>query len=449
MEFEKSFKRKRLLSFIISAGYSLVGGVEYVVILPTAWDYLQTLGVTEEYWLGFTISVYSFAAAIAGVIGGRIADVYINHTKTIVLISIILRAFGSFQYTLGLNVWNILCSRLICGVGNAAGTALLAEICRTTTTEERTPYLSISNAMFELGILVGPAFQFILSFFHFSRRKDLMLTIGQGNDYTISLSSERYEVMQASINVGATYEQYIEDFLRDSFVLLLSMIFIIIFYVAGIETVIPVMTQSYFGYGVFENSLIYMVGGAEALVMFFTIGFIGRYVRDTTLQIIGWALILFSQIWLMFVIPTFDPNNEYDVIKFMVGVSILYLGNPIAFVSNTGLLSKVLSNETQGLGQGFCRLALYLGLIFGPSWAGSTVKQPYLLFGVCIIIMLINGVMLAMSFKGLRRAEDELKDSHRRQLKYEKLLTTNKKPQTKNNWLGDDMAPLLHHNNEY
>ena len=26
------------------------------VIFPTAWDYLQTLGVEEEYWLGFTVS---------------------------------------------------------------------------------------------------------------------------------------------------------------------------------------------------------------------------------------------------------------------------------------------------------------------------------------------------------------------------------------------------------
>ncbi|CAG7831308.1 unnamed protein product, partial [Allacma fusca] len=58
-------------------------------------------------------------------------------------------------------------------------------------------------------------------------------------------------------------------------------------------------------------------------------------------------------------------------------------------------------------------------------------------------------VMLDMSFKGLRRAEDELKNSHKKQLKYEKLLTTKKRPLTKNNWLGDNMAPLLHHNNEH
>ncbi|CAG7819317.1 unnamed protein product [Allacma fusca] len=53
---DREFKRKRALSFIVVSGYVFFEGCEYVVILPSAWDYLQTLGVTEEYWLGFIIS---------------------------------------------------------------------------------------------------------------------------------------------------------------------------------------------------------------------------------------------------------------------------------------------------------------------------------------------------------------------------------------------------------
>ncbi|CAG7785912.1 unnamed protein product [Allacma fusca] len=66
LELDEDFKRKRFQSFVIIAGYLFLGGCEYAVIFPTAWDYLQTLGVTEEYWLGFTVSGYSFSAAIAG-----------------------------------------------------------------------------------------------------------------------------------------------------------------------------------------------------------------------------------------------------------------------------------------------------------------------------------------------------------------------------------------------
>ena len=56
----------------------------------------------------------------------------------------------------------------ILGVGTAAGSVMLAEICRTTTLEERTPILAICNGTRQLGILIGPAFQLILSYFHFT-----------------------------------------------------------------------------------------------------------------------------------------------------------------------------------------------------------------------------------------------------------------------------------------
>ncbi|CAG7680894.1 unnamed protein product, partial [Allacma fusca] len=48
----------------------------------------------------------------------------------------------------------------------------------------------------------------------------------------------------------------------------------------------------------------------------------------------------------------------------------------IVNVGNAALASKVLSNETQGLGQGFRRLMIYIGVIFGPTWAGATVHMP-------------------------------------------------------------------------
>ena len=52
---------------------------------------------------------------IAGVLGGRLADVYMHQTKSVVLISIAVMALGNVQYAIGINVWNVLCSRLLCG----------------------------------------------------------------------------------------------------------------------------------------------------------------------------------------------------------------------------------------------------------------------------------------------------------------------------------------------
>ncbi|CAG7818706.1 unnamed protein product [Allacma fusca] len=458
---EKQFRRNRLFLFGIAAGFSVLGGAEYVTILPTVWRYLQSLGVTEEFWLGFVTSVYSFAAAISGIIGGRLADKYMSHTKTIVVASVAIRIWGNFQYTLGGNITNILGGRLLCGIGNAGETVLLSEVCRTTTRAERTGVLAICNGAFDLGILIGPLLQFILTFFNFHifsfqvnpingpgvligflwliflfatllllrnlaqevATKDSLegsqIFITQPNDVNTpggySNIDRDFEINDGSDVIrhlndieqtnGATYEIYMKEFLTDQFVVLLSLAFIANFCVSGFDTVIPVITQDYLDYGIFENSLIYMVGGLEAVTMFFILAFASPAISDTSLQLIGWFLLLLSQIWFLVFIPMLEAGTLVYRTHFLFGIVVLFLGNPIAFAANASLSSKVLSAKTQGLGQGISRLAIYSGLIYGPTWAGSTVSSSYVFLGVPIAILLINGVMLLFSYRGLRRSE--------------------------------------------
>ena len=53
---------------------------------------------------------------IAGVVGGRLADIYIHQTKIVVLISIMIMALGNIQYALGIGLWNVLVARFLCGM---------------------------------------------------------------------------------------------------------------------------------------------------------------------------------------------------------------------------------------------------------------------------------------------------------------------------------------------
>ncbi len=53
-------------------------------------------------------------------------------------------------------------------MGSGAGAALLAEVCRTTSTKERTSILSICNGLRQVGLLIGPGFQIVLEYFDFS-----------------------------------------------------------------------------------------------------------------------------------------------------------------------------------------------------------------------------------------------------------------------------------------
>ena len=54
------------------------------------------------------------------------------------------------------------------GVGTAARSAMVAELCRVTEVKERTPILAVCNAAQQIGIFSGPAFQILFAYCHFS-----------------------------------------------------------------------------------------------------------------------------------------------------------------------------------------------------------------------------------------------------------------------------------------
>ena len=53
------------------------------------------------------------------------------------------------------------------GVGTAAQSAMIAELCRVTEIEERTPILAVCNASKQVGLFIAPAFQLLFSYCHF------------------------------------------------------------------------------------------------------------------------------------------------------------------------------------------------------------------------------------------------------------------------------------------
>jgi len=52
-----------------------------------------------------------------------------------------------------------------------------------------------------------------------------------------------------------------------------------------------------------------------------------------------------------------------------------------------------------GLGQGLRRLSTFIGLIFGPAWAGSTIKYPHVYISVPVALLLLNMVKINLNFK--------------------------------------------------
>ncbi|KAI5103837.1 major facilitator superfamily domain-containing protein 8, partial [Silurus meridionalis] len=154
------YGRKRNLSFVTIGLLFFLSGIEYAVILPTIWKYLQILDA-PPYFLGLGLSAFSFSGLVTGPLFGRWSD-RTRTTKTIILFSNLFEIVGNFMYFLGYSKWLLLSSRLVAGVGAGAGSSIFGFLTQTTVPEERARVFAAVMAARQAGLLIGPAFNIFL-----------------------------------------------------------------------------------------------------------------------------------------------------------------------------------------------------------------------------------------------------------------------------------------------
>ena len=110
--------RRVMLTFGTICLFAFMTGVEYAVILPTAFDYVQTMTPINIY-VGLILSSYSISGSIAGVIMGKISDIT-GKVKILILVSNIFEIGGNILYFVTNNIHIVLLGRLIAGVGMGA-----------------------------------------------------------------------------------------------------------------------------------------------------------------------------------------------------------------------------------------------------------------------------------------------------------------------------------------
>ncbi|XP_026793025.1 major facilitator superfamily domain-containing protein 8 [Pangasianodon hypophthalmus] len=154
------YGRKRKLSFVTIGLLFFLSGIEYAVILPTIWRYLQILDA-PPYFLGLGLSAFSFSGLVTGPLFGRWSD-RTRTTKTIILFSNLFEIVGNFMYFIGYSKWLLLSSRLVAGIGAGAGSSIFGFLTRTTVPEERARVFAAVMASRQAGLLIGPAFNIFL-----------------------------------------------------------------------------------------------------------------------------------------------------------------------------------------------------------------------------------------------------------------------------------------------
>jgi ceroid-lipofuscinosis MFS transporter 7 len=67
------FRKKTLATKVALAAFFLFSGIEYGVIIPTLWPYLEDLGARHAFY-GLTFSAYPLSGLIAAVVFGVVSD---------------------------------------------------------------------------------------------------------------------------------------------------------------------------------------------------------------------------------------------------------------------------------------------------------------------------------------------------------------------------------------
>lgn len=153
-------RRKKKLTFFTIGLIFLLSGVEYAVILPTIWRYLQTLHAAP-YFLGLALSAFSLSGLLSGPLFGHWSD-RTQTTKKIILFANFFEIIGNFMYFMGYSKWLLLSSRLVAGIGTGAGSSIFGFLTRSTAPEDRATAFAAVMACRQVGLLIGPAFNIFL-----------------------------------------------------------------------------------------------------------------------------------------------------------------------------------------------------------------------------------------------------------------------------------------------
>eukprot|EP00066_Takifugu_rubripes_P009147 XP_003975842.1 PREDICTED: major facilitator superfamily domain-containing protein 8-like [Takifugu rubripes] len=457
--------RKRTLTFVTIGLIFVLSGIEYAVILPTIWRYLQILEA-PPYFLGLGLSAFSLSGLLTGPLFGFWSD-RSGRTKTIVLFSNLFEIGGNFMYFVGYSKWLLLGSRLVAGVGAGAGSSIFGFLTRSTRPEERAGIFAAVMACRQAGLVVGPAFNLFL------RLCDFKLGPFVVNKYTspgifmcllwlllqfivlvmywdvppigsegggVLLEMKREEPREEEVPLMGSDEENApsyravsssgaaevsaglgercvhggsaasspfrnfsasREFLREEVVVLLTAQFITLFNQTALETMVTPMTQRFFGFGELANSLMYSLCGVEVILGFFFVRWLSGRVADRVVLAAGLFICCTACIWCLVFLCNPRGGYGWELAAFVIGVFLQLLGLPFVAVSQVSLFSKVTSEKTQGFSQGVRRSVGGLATILGPLWAGGLTNNLYIMLGMMLALLLMITVLTALSYRRL------------------------------------------------
>ncbi|XP_071998465.1 uncharacterized protein [Engystomops pustulosus] len=400
-------QRKQKLTHVAIGLLFLLSGIEYAVILPTVWMYLQSLDA-QPFFLGLVLSAFSLTELLSGPAFGYWSD-RTGKTKNVILLSNCFEIAGP-----AFNVFLRYCTFQIgpFHVDKFSAPGLFMCILwilmqfvvifmfrdlplnpLESPHNEREPLLQQNDTP-------SPLYGAINCVHDPSTNQDDSSSMENPNASSAFPITNNHVCPEWPKSNGTTKKPLI-GLLREEVVVLLTAQFVTFFNQTALETLVTPLAQTYLGFQDLQNSLLYFLCGIEMLIGFLVVRFLSRCCSDRILLVFGLLISNISCIWCLLFLA--KPKGSYGFLlaEFVIGVFLQVLGLPFVSVAQVSLFSKLTAEKTQGFNHGVRRSVGGLATILGPLWAAGLTQNLYIMLGTMMGLLLLISVMVILSYKYL------------------------------------------------
>lgn len=387
-----------IVVFIDLLGFGIL-----IPILPT----FATIELhVDETAIGIAIAIYSFIQFLFNPLFGELSDKY--GRKPIIVICLVLNALGYIVFAFTTNFLMLMISRMIAGIGGSSIGVAQAYIADVTTKENRSKGMGLIGAAFGLGFVFGPLIGGFLSKFGYEATGFASAGFSTlAFIFTLFLLPESHLKRNKAKKI---YKKLLDInslkkiFHKPDLTLLIILFFILTFSIANIYGTFALLGYKKYHFTDLQNGYIFgIIGLVSALVQGVLLRYISNFIGDIKLVMTG-SFFMMSGLALI-------PYGGNFLGLSIIAV-ILSIGTGILQPTFLSLVSKVTSDEEQGITLGVNQSFSAFGRVLGPLWGGFVFEYfgyayPFLTGAAfTFIIFFLSFSYLPKKIKLDRHAED-------------------------------------------
>ena len=470
LELDPTFVRQRRLMLVTFIVRMFLLGVEYSVILPSVWLYVQKFKM-ESWFMGLLVALYPFSAMLSLPVVGVLYD-RARRTKEIIVGLNCFQIVGNVLYAIPLSKWLPLSGRFIAGLGEGFFACVYGEISILYQEKYRTGMLSLLELGRVLGLILGPTLNFFIAKadFHILKwRLDnttlpgVVLAIGwilhsfltilclnnlaktvmekqdesekvtianDGktkllSDYCIdnsnvtlgdSLNEEKKEIPTKHSYRGSITEAQVPNHAA-ALKNLLVFEFIVLFFVDAVlwfgqtmfELWLPLITETAYGWKQQSVGLVYMVGGTELIIVFLAMYFCCHIYSVADSHMIVLSLVFTFIAMSLMILEGYLVKLLHRELVFGMVCVLVFASIPLNLVAAKALLTKIVEPEHQGTVQGAFASVTRIALVIAPLVGSIAFYHRIVTSIVMAIFCLFGGTGMVLSLSRFEKRQEQVR----------------------------------------